>query len=38
MEFRQDVRTFLNPEQTERFNELMAKHDERRRIDHDKKR
>jgi Spy/CpxP family protein refolding chaperone len=36
MEFRQEVRTFLNPEQLERFNELMARHDERRQKSHNK--
>lgn len=38
MEFRQEVRTLLSPEQTERFNAMMARHDERRRKDHSKRR
>ena len=38
-EFRQEVRDVLNPEQKKRFDEMMAKHDERRRKDnnHNKK-
>lgn len=38
MEFRQEVRALLNPEQQKRFNEMMAEHDKRRRKDHDKQR
>jgi hypothetical protein len=39
MEFRQEVRSFLNSEQQKRFDEMMAEHDKRRRKDnnHDKK-
>jgi len=33
MEFRQELRGFLNPEQQKRFDELMAEHDKRRRKD-----
>ena len=38
MEFRQEVRAFLNSEQQKRFDEMMAEHDKRRQKDnHDKK-
>ena len=33
MEFRQELRGFLNPEQQKRFDELMAEHDNRCRKD-----